>query len=91
MKKTGVALRVHITPDEPFGYFHLQDDERWSSMKMAIVIMLLIVAILVVVLSDVGQASIGSAYPPDPGMLILIGSGVAGIGMWGRNKAKNNQ
>ena len=57
-------------------------------MKMALVVMMSIATILVLVLTDVGQASIGDAFPPNPGAMILIGSGVAGIGMWGRNKAK---
>jgi len=57
-------------------------------MKVAIFIMLPIVGILFAVLTDVGQASIGNVFPPDPGSLILFGSGVAGIGMWGRNKVK---
>jgi hypothetical protein len=54
-------------------------------MKIALIVMLVI---LVGLLSGVGQASIGSASPPDPGTLVLLGSGMVGIAVWARRKLK---
>jgi hypothetical protein len=54
-------------------------------MKIALIVMLVI---LVGLLSGVGQASIGSALPPEPGMLVLLGAGMVGIAVWGRRKFK---
>ena len=54
-------------------------------MKVSLIVILVV---LVGLLGGVGQASIGSALPPEPGMLVLIGAGMVGIAVWGRRKFK---
>ena len=54
-------------------------------MKLGLIVML---AILFGIFSGVGQASIGSGTPPDPGTLVLIGSAVVGVSVWARRKLK---
>ena len=54
-------------------------------MKAALIVML---AILAGLFSGVGQASIGSASPPYPGTLVLLGSGMVGVAVWARRKMR---
>ena len=54
-------------------------------MKIALIVLLVM---LVGLVGGVGQASIGSASPPDAGTLVLLGTGMVGVALWGRRKFK---
>ena len=53
-------------------------------MKMAAIITL---AILIVIFIEV-KTSIVGVYQPNPGAMILFGSGMIGVAVWGRRKAR---
>ena len=53
-------------------------------MKIAAIITL---AILMVIFVEV-KASIAGVYPPNPGSMIVIGSGMIAVAVWGRRKAR---
>ena len=56
-------------------------------MKIAVIVCL-VIFFVVTFFFDAVQASAGVAFPPNPGAMILVGSGVVGVAMMARNKLK---